>query len=147
MENGRIHLNNPERAMFHSLGEVDQTAFGQSYPLILEAKLNHATERFGVILVGSKKAEDLIGIVVRMMGRPVKRLVVSNTLDVARAFDHVAVHECNRATNVQGQPIVRQMLGSWSRDDILVVITHCRFLSLLPSNTLLMPLGGGCAAG
>lgn len=128
--------------MFHALGKVDQAALGERDPLVFEAELNYAAKRLGIVLIGSEKSEYLVGIVMRMMGWPVKRLVVPNTFDVARAFDHVAIHECNRATNVQGQPVVRQTLGSWSRDDVLVVITHCRFLSLLPSNTLLMPFRG-----
>lgn len=77
--------------MFHSLGEVDQAALGERDPLVFEAELNYAAKRLGIVLIGSEKSENLIGIVVRVMRRPVKRLVVPNTFDVARTFDHIGI--------------------------------------------------------
>lgn len=94
VKDGCVHLNNPERAMFHPLGEVDQAALGERDPLVFEAELNYAAKRLGIVLVCSEKSEYLVGVIVGVMGRAVEGLVVSDALHIARAIDHVTVHEC-----------------------------------------------------
>ena len=94
VKDGCVHLNNPERAMFHPLGEVDQAALGERDPLVFEAEPNYAAKRLGIVLVCSEKSEYLVGVVVGVMGRAVEGLVVPDALHIARAIDHVTVHEC-----------------------------------------------------
>ena len=72
VKDGCVHLNNPERAMFHPLGEVDQAALGERDPLVFEAELNYAAKRLGIVLVCSEKSEYLVGVVVGVMGRAVE---------------------------------------------------------------------------
>lgn len=74
VKDGCVHLNNPERAMFHPLGEVDQAALGERDPLVFEAELNYAAKRLGIVLVCSEKSEYLVGVVVGVMGRAVEGL-------------------------------------------------------------------------